>query len=119
MTNHHVFGKLADATNSIADFDFELDIAGLERTPVRFGFQPEKFFYTNDRLDYSIVAVAPTSQSGGRELTEWGWLPLSGEPGKGDPGENPTSISSPAGRPSKSAVAKTSRSDMAAISCGT
>ena len=29
MTNHHVFGKLADATNSIADFDFELDIAGI------------------------------------------------------------------------------------------
>jgi endonuclease G len=98
MTNHHVFGKLADATNSIADFDFELDIAGLERTPVRFGFQPEKFFYTNDRLDYSIVAVAPTSQSGGRELTEWGWLPLSGEPGKGDPGEYLTIIQHPGGQ---------------------
>jgi endonuclease G len=98
MTNHHVFGKLADATNSIADFDFELDIAGLERTPVRFGFQPEKFFYTNDRLDYSIVAVAPTSQSGERELTEWGWLPLSGEPGKGDPGEYLTIIQHPGGQ---------------------
>jgi len=98
ITNHHVFGKPADAANSIADFDYELDILGMERTPVRFGFQPEKFFYSNDRLDYSIVAVAPTSQSGGRDLTEWGWLPLNGEPGKGDPGEYLTIIQHPGGQ---------------------
>ncbi|MHC2334149.1 DNA/RNA non-specific endonuclease [Bradyrhizobium sp. USDA 4454] len=98
MTNHHVFGNPADAVNSIADFDFELDIAGMERAPVRFGLQPAKFFYTNDRLDYSIVAVAPTSQTGGRELAEWGWLPLNGEPGKGDPGEYLTIIQHPSGQ---------------------
>ncbi|QIG92534.1 DNA/RNA non-specific endonuclease [Bradyrhizobium sp. 6(2017)] len=97
MTNHHVFGKPADAANSIADFDYEFDIAGMERTPVRFGFLPERFFYTNDRLDFSIVAVAPTSQAGGRELAEWGWLPLNGEPGKGDPGEYLTIIQHPGG----------------------
>ncbi|MCA6122734.1 DNA/RNA non-specific endonuclease [Bradyrhizobium sp. WSM 1704] len=104
MTNHHVFGKPADATTSIADFDYELDIQGMERTPVRFGFQPEKFFYTNDRLDYSIVAVAPTSQAGGRDLAEWGWLPLSGEPGKGDPGEYLTIIQHPGGQPKQVCV---------------
>ena len=98
MTNHHVFGKPGDAANSIADFDYELDINGMERTPVRFAFQPEKFFYSNDKLDYSIVAVAPTSQSGGRDLLEWGWLPLSGEPGKGDPGEYLTIIQHPGGQ---------------------
>ena len=98
MTNHHVFGKPADAANSIADFDYELDIQGMERSPVRFGFQPEKFFYTNDRLDYSIVAVAPASQAGGRDLAEWGWLPLSDEPGKGDPGEYLTIIQHPGGQ---------------------
>jgi len=78
LTNHHVFGKPADAANSIADFDYELDIAGQERVPVRFGFEPGKFFYTNDRLDFSIVAVAPTSLAGGEKLEDWGWLPLSG-----------------------------------------
>jgi endonuclease G len=55
MTNHHVFGKPADAANSIADFDFELDILGMERVPVRFAFEPERLFYTNDTLDFSIV----------------------------------------------------------------
>jgi endonuclease G, mitochondrial len=98
MTNHHVFGKPADATNSIADFDYELDVSGMERLPFRFAFEPDRLFYTNDRLDFSIVAVAPTSQSGGRALTDWGWLPLSGEPGKGDPGEYLTIIQHPSGQ---------------------
>jgi endonuclease G len=98
MTNHHVFGTPTDAANSIADFDYEWDISGMERHPVRFAFVPGKLFYTNDRLDYSIVAVAPVSHDGGRILSEWGWLPLSGEPGKGDPGEYLTIIQHPGGQ---------------------
>jgi endonuclease G len=31
MTNHHVLGSPADAANSIADFDYELDLNGMER----------------------------------------------------------------------------------------
>ena len=68
MTNNHVFGRPADALNSVADFDYELDVAGMEREPVRFGFEPDKLFYTSDKLDYSIVAVAPLSLAGGRSL---------------------------------------------------
>jgi endonuclease G len=98
MTNNHVFGKPGDAANSLADFDYELDILGMERTPVRFGFEPDKFFYTNNKLDYTIVAIAQKSQSGGRDLLEWGWLPLNGEPGKGDPGEYLTIIQHPGGQ---------------------
>lgn len=98
LTNHHVFGKPADAANSIADFNYELDISGQERVPVRFGFEPRKFFYTNDRLDFSIVAVAPTSLSGDEHLEDWGWLPLSGAPGKADPGEYLTIVQHPSGQ---------------------
>lgn len=104
MTNNHVFGRPADAINSVADFDYELDIAGMEREPVRFGFEPGKLFYTNDRLDYSIVAVAPVSLAGGRRLIDWGWLPLSGQPGKGDPGEYLTIIQHPSGQPKQVCV---------------
>ena len=104
MTNNHVFGKPADTANSIADFDYELDILGMERTPVRFGFEPGKFFYTNNKLDYTIVAIAQSSQSGGRDLADWGWLPLSGEPGKGDPGEYLTIIQHPGGQPKQICV---------------
>ena len=98
MTNHHVFGKPGDAANSMADFDYELDVAGMEREPVRFGFLPDRMFFTDDGLDYSIVAVAPTSQFGARDLYDWGWLPLSGEPGKGDPGEYLTIVQHPGGQ---------------------
>lgn len=98
LTNHHVFGKPSDAANSIADFNYELDISGQERVPVRFGFEPGKFFYANDRLDFSIVAVAPTSLSGGEHLEDWGWLPLSGAPGKADPGEYLTIVQHPSGQ---------------------
>ncbi len=97
LTNHHVFGGPSDAAKSLADFDYELDINGMERQPVRFGFEPGKLFYTNDKLDYTIVAVAPASDSG-RILSDWGWLPLSGEPGKGDPGEYLTIIQHPGGQ---------------------
>lgn len=98
LTNHHVFGSPADAANSLADFDYELDVTGMERRPVSFGFEPGKLFYTNDKLDYSIVAVAAQSIDGGRKLSDWSWLPLSGMPGKGDPGEYLTIIQHPAGQ---------------------
>ena len=98
MTNHHVFGKPTDAANSLADFDYELDVFGMERVPVSFGFEPKRFFYTNARLDFSIVAIASTSQSGGRWLADWGWLPLSAAPGKADPGEYLTIIQHPSGQ---------------------
>jgi len=98
MTNHHVFGAPADAVYSLADFDYELDINGDERQAMHFRFAPGQLFYTNDRIDYSIVAVAPVSVSGGRNLSDWGWLPLSGEPGKGDPGEYLTITQHPGGQ---------------------
>jgi endonuclease G len=104
MTNNHVFGKPGDAMTSLADFDYELDVLGMERAPVRFGFEPDRFFYTNNKLDYTIVAIAQKSQDGARDLREWGWLPLSGEPGKGDPGEYLTIIQHPGGQPKQVCV---------------
>ena len=97
MTNHHVFGKASDATNSLADFDYEVDVNDAERPPVHFRFLPGQLFYTSVALDYSVVAVAPQSVDGSGELANWGWHHLSGEPGKGDPGEYLTIIQHPAG----------------------
>jgi endonuclease G len=98
MTNHHVFGSAAEAKNSIADFDYELDINGMERRPAYFALEQARLFYTNERLDYTIVAVAPASLDTGHALSDWGWLPLSGEPGKGDPGEYLTIVQHPGGQ---------------------
>jgi len=97
LTNHHVFGEAIEARNSLADFDYELDVDGNERPAVHFRFEPDELFYTNTALDYSVVKVAGRSIDGSRELSEWGWHVLSGEPGKGDPGEYLTIIQHPAG----------------------
>ena len=97
MTNHHVFATAADARHSIADFDFELDVAGRDRTSIHFAFEPSRLFYANKELDFAIVAVQPRSMDGARELKDWGWLALDGRPGKSDPGEYLTIIQHPAG----------------------
>jgi endonuclease G len=97
MTNHHVFATAADARHSVADFDFELDVRGQDRSSVHFEFDPTRFFYANRELDFAIVAVQPRSIDGGRELKDWGWLPLDGRPGKADVGEFLTIIQHPSG----------------------
>lgn len=97
MTNHHVFGQPSEAEHSIADFDYELDITGQERDPVHFDFDPGRLFYANEPLDFAIVAIKPRSQDGGRELKDWSWLALNGQPGKSDPGEYLTIIQHPGG----------------------
>src|SRR5262249_55379163 len=97
LTNNHVFGQTSDARNSVADFDYELDVQGNERASVHFALQPDRLFYTNPTLDFSVVAVADRSIDGSRAVTDWGWHVLSGEPGKADPGEYLTIIQHPAG----------------------
>ena len=97
MTNHHVFSKAAEARHAVADFDFELDVAGRERMPVQFEFDPNRLFYANATLDFALVAVQPRSVDGARDLKDWGWLPLDGRPGKADPGEYLSIIQHPAG----------------------
>lgn len=97
ITNNHVFEKAPDAAKSILDFEYELDIDGNERIPVRFRLTPGALFHTNVQLDYSVVGVEPKSIDGAHDLADFGWLPLSGEPGKGDPGEYLTIIQHPAG----------------------
>lgn len=97
MTNHHVFGQAAEAEHSIADFDYELDANGQERDAVHFEFDPGRLFYANELLDVAIVAIKPRSQDGGRELRNWGWCALNGQPGKSDPGEYLTIIQHPGG----------------------
>jgi endonuclease G len=97
MTNHHVFGRAADANNSLAEFDYEFDLAGNDRPVARFAFDTRALFYANEQLDFAVVALKPKSEDGTRDLKSWGWLPLSGEPGKSDLGEYLTIIQHPGG----------------------
>ncbi|MCX6610639.1 MAG: DNA/RNA non-specific endonuclease [Acidobacteria bacterium] len=98
MTNHHVFGVAGDAVNSLLDFDYEQDLTGKDRPLIQFRLAPNQFFYANKQLDFAVCAVSPKSVDGTRELKDWGWLFLDGEPGKADLGEYLTIIQHPAGQ---------------------
>jgi endonuclease G len=97
MTNQHVFESAADAQHSMVDFDYELGVDGRERVAYHFALDPQRHFYSNHDLDFATVAVVPQSLEGGRDLASYGWLKLSGEPGKSDPGEYLTIIQHPGG----------------------
>lgn len=97
MTNHHVFGKAADAVNSVLDFDYEQDLTGRDRPLVQFGLDPARLFFANQQLDFAVVAVRPRSMDGAKDLKAYGWLFLDAQPGKADLGEYLTIIQHPAG----------------------
>jgi len=97
MTNNHVFETPNTARNSLADFDYEVTANGRDKTPVFFGFDPNALFFTNQALDFTIIAIKSRSLDNARNLTDYGWLPLSATPGKADPGDYLTIIQHPAG----------------------
>src|SRR5436190_1968113 len=82
--------------NGIVEFDYEKDIAGRDRPTHRFAFEPSRFFATSKDLDFTLVAVAAQSDTK-HALSEFGWLPLRGEPGKSIVGEYLTIIQHPGG----------------------
>jgi endonuclease G len=79
ITNNHVMGSEAAAGQLLAEFDYERDRAGVPRSTTQFEFAPQTLFVTNhlDDLDYAIVAVAGRA-GGNKELSEFGFLGLSG-----------------------------------------
>ncbi|WP_152553453.1 DNA/RNA non-specific endonuclease [Erythrobacter longus] len=101
MTNNHVLKNEELARASEIQMFYERDLLGQDRTPLRFRLNPQKLFYTNERLDFTIVAVEEES-IGGPEgtkttLAEVGWLPLIAELGKVMEGEWLTIIQHPNG----------------------
>jgi endonuclease G len=97
LTNHHVLPSPALTARSVAEFDVELDVLGEAKASHRFRLDPARFFYTSDRLDFSVVAVAPAAEDGKR-LADYDFLPLIGTPGKAIEGEWLTIIQHPAGK---------------------
>lgn len=95
ITNHHVFPDAATAKQSRAEFNYQI---GLDRAlPVEsFLFSPEKFFLTDETLDFSLVAVVPRSANG-TPLTSFGYCPLIGAEGKIITGQPVNIVQHPSG----------------------
>jgi V8-like Glu-specific endopeptidase len=57
MTNWHVFRRDDWAKGQNIAFDVELGDDGLPMTPVRYTIRPDILFYSNENLDFCVVAV--------------------------------------------------------------
>lgn len=104
LTNHHVFGTAADTQAAVIEFDFQLDPRGNPRPTERFRFQSNMFFYSNQNLDFALVAVDSTPLLRGTRLTDYGWLQLNPSLGKVNKGEYVSIIQHPGGQPKQLAI---------------
>ncbi|MBA2920466.1 endonuclease [Sphingomonas sp. MAH-20] len=63
LTNWHVFPDKASAAGAGANFLYEQGERGLE-AGLTFAIEPERFFLSQEQLDFALVAVAPQAVSG-------------------------------------------------------
>jgi endonuclease G len=81
ITNHHVLEKEEDATNSTAEFNYQLNGDNAVLPVESFKLDPGSFFLTDVGLDFTLVAVSPRSATG-KPLSSFGFCPLIGATGK-------------------------------------
>lgn len=96
LTNNHVLDKIELCRRSLADFNFEDDINFFLKDTKTFSLDPDKFFYTNEELDYTLVAVRPQALDGS-PLSGFGFLRLIEGSGKALLGEHVSIIQHPDG----------------------
>ncbi len=103
ITNNHVLPDKDTASQAQLEFGYEHDVDGVLREPTRFNLRPSEIFFTSGALDFTLVAVAPLSDSG-VPIDRFGRLPLLPLSGKSVNGEWVTVIQHPNGQPKQIAV---------------
>ncbi|KDN74910.1 trypsin-like serine peptidase [Streptomyces olindensis] len=97
MTNHHVLPDEGFARDCFVEFNAQITADNVPDTVVRMELDPGTFFAADRRLDFALVAVAPTPD--GRPPGEvFGWNRLSVQLGKLVLGEKVNIIGHPQGR---------------------
>lgn len=97
MTNHHVLPDGSFARQCFAEFNAQVTADNLPDTVVRMELDPGAFFAADRRLDFALVAVAPTLD-GPAPGEIFGWNRLSVQTGKLVLGEKVNIIGHPLGR---------------------
>lgn len=97
LTNHHVFRSKEEALRTAAQFDYE-HVGTDVRAGTFFELDPERFFVNDERLDYALIAVRPSSPEGA-DLRDYQFLPLIATEGKIRKGDPCYVIQHPEGRP--------------------
>ncbi|MFI9248661.1 trypsin-like serine peptidase [Streptomyces sp. NPDC053069] len=103
MTNHHVLTDAEMARQCLVEFDAQVTVDNTPQPSTRLELDPDAFFVTDERLDFTLVQVAPAPD--GRPPGEtFGWNRLSAQPGKLVVGEPVNVIGHPMGRLKEIAV---------------
>lgn len=103
LTNHHVLGDPEEAARSEVAFAFQDGVDGGPLVPAVFRLEPQRFFVTDQGLDFSLVAVAPRGTQG-EALSSFGRLTLSEAQGKVVIGEFVNIVQHPRGEPKQLAL---------------
>ncbi|MEI5908213.1 DNA/RNA non-specific endonuclease [Bacillus spongiae] len=111
LTNNHVLENEEAALFSLAQFNYELDLNYKERESKNFRFAPQRFFMTNQKLDFTLVAVDEVSGSG-THLSDFGYLPLKPQKGKALEGEHVSIVQHPSGAPKAIAIRENKITDI-------
>ncbi|MEU3887323.1 serine protease [Streptomyces sp. NPDC029041] len=97
MTNHHVLPDEGFARTCFVEFNAQVTADNLPDTVVRMELDPQTFFAADRRLDFALVALAPTAD-GPAPGEIFGWNRLSVQTGKLVLGEKVNIIGHPSGR---------------------
>lgn len=97
MTNNHVLDSLEITQSSYAEFEYELDENNKPKSSILFGFEPQKLYITDEKLDFTIVYVKQISESGGRNIADYGFVPIIETVGKVKEGDAVSIIQHPKG----------------------
>lgn len=89
ITNHHVLPDVAAARDSVAQFNYQQTVDGLNAAFETYDLKPDEFFKTSAGDDWAAVRV------GGNPSAKWGALVL--EPAKPQLGDNVNIIQHPGG----------------------
>lgn len=111
MTNNHVLRSAAEAASSTLELDYEATEGGRLKQSVSFRLDPDAFFVTDSHFDYTVVAVAPVSESG-TDRTRFGWVRLNPNLGKVIKGERVNIVQHPNGDPKQVALHENQVCDM-------
>ena len=96
LTNNHVLENYDTAHFSVAQFNYEVDLDLNERLKKSFRLTPERFFITDQKLDFTLVAIEEVSEDG-TKVSDFGFLPLISQTGKVLVGEYVSIIQHPSG----------------------
>jgi len=103
LTNNHVIDSAAEAGRFTAEFGLELDLNDRPASPiVRFELDANRTFVTSPfqgGLDFTFIAVRPTSVDGSTSIDDFGWLPMDERRDKILEGEPCVIIQHPLGEP--------------------